>query len=107
MTIAAVAGVAPGEAGLASGLVNTSRQLGGALGLAVLATIATARTHDALAASGGAGTHAVHVALTDGFQRAFSFGAAFAVAGALVALVALQTPRAAERARARARLRGG
>jgi EmrB/QacA subfamily drug resistance transporter len=80
VTIAALRGVAAAETGLASGLVNTSRQVGGSLGLALLATVATERTA-AVAA------HATtRVALTDGFQRAFTVGSFFAFAGALVAL---------------------
>jgi MFS family permease len=88
VTIAAVAGVSPAEAGLASGLVNTSRLMGGALGLAILATIATERTA-ALVGSGDG----MHAALTAGFSRAFEIGAGFAVAGALVALFALRLER--------------
>jgi EmrB/QacA subfamily drug resistance transporter len=80
MTIAAVSGVEPHEAGLASGLINTSQQIGGALGLAILATIANSRTDD-VAASG----NALPVALTEGFQSAFIVGAGFAVLGALLA----------------------
>jgi EmrB/QacA subfamily drug resistance transporter len=84
VTIAAVAGVQRSEAGLASGLVNTSRQMGGALGLAILATVAATTTRDELRDA----TRPA-VALTDGFHHAFLLGAAFALAGALVALFVL------------------
>jgi EmrB/QacA subfamily drug resistance transporter len=83
-TISATQGVAAAEAGLASALVNTARLVGGALGLAVLAAIATARTNSDLRES-GPGTHALHVALTSGFHVAFVVAAGLAVAGALVA----------------------
>ncbi len=88
VTICAVAGVAPQEAGLASGLVNTSRLVGGALGLAVLAALATARTNSDLR-HGGVGAHAVHAALTSGFDLAFAVAAGFAVIGAVVAMLGL------------------
>ena len=70
MTIAAVAGVEPHEAGLASGLINTSQQIGGALGLAILAAIANSR-RDSLLEAGSA----LPVALTEGFQTALLVGA--------------------------------
>ena len=87
-TICAVAGVAPQEAGLASGLVNTSRLFGGALGLAILAALATSQTNSQL----HHGTAAL-TALTDGFQVAFWVAAAFALIGGLVAAFGLPAIR--------------
>jgi EmrB/QacA subfamily drug resistance transporter len=81
VTIAAVAGTKQQEAGLASGLINTSQQIGGAVGIAILSTIAVTTTTDELAA----GT-AQTVALTDGFQAAFWAGAAISFAGVLVSV---------------------
>ncbi|MFL5910702.1 MAG: MFS transporter [Gaiellaceae bacterium] len=81
VTIAAMSGARPGEAGLASGLVNTSRQMGGSLGLAILATVAASRTRAVSA------HESATAALTAGFDRAFLVGAAFAFAGAVAAAV--------------------
>jgi EmrB/QacA subfamily drug resistance transporter len=86
-TIAAVSGVKDHEQGLASGLINTSQQIGGALGLAVLSTIATTRTHHALAH----GATSVPHALTDGFQSAFLGGAIIAALGLVATLVLIRT----------------
>ena len=84
-TIAAVSGVEEHEAGLASGLINTSQQVGGALGLAVLSTIATTHAENAVAS----GTD-LPQALTDGFQYAFLGGAAFAAVGFVLTLVLIR-----------------
>ena len=83
VTTAANSGVPPDKAGLAAGLFNASMQLGGALGLAILSAIATARTGDILSVG-----DSPSVALTEGFQRAFLVGAGFLVAAALVAFFA-------------------
>jgi len=81
ISIAAFAGTRQDEAGLASGLMNTSQQIGGAVGIAILSTIATSTTNDAV--SGGT---QLPIAMTDGFQAAFWAGAAIALAGVLVSL---------------------
>lgn len=82
VTIAAVAGVSNDQAGLASGLINTSQQIGGALGIAVLSAIATSVTKDALTE----GT-AQPQALVDGFSTAMWFAAGAAFAGVVAIAV--------------------
>ncbi|UTI62850.1 MFS transporter [Paraconexibacter antarcticus] len=86
VTIAATTGVARAESGLASGLVNTFRQVGGSLGLALLATFATQRTAHV------AGTVPHLTALTDGYQRAFGVGAGIGAVGAVACVLLLVLP---------------
>jgi EmrB/QacA subfamily drug resistance transporter len=86
LLLAAMSDVRPEDAGVASGVVNTSFMMGGALGLAVLASVAAARTGDDTSLA----------ALADGYQAAFVIGTAFAVAAAVVAAVFLKGAPVAE-----------
>jgi EmrB/QacA subfamily drug resistance transporter len=86
ISIAALAGVSHTEAGLASGLFNTTQQIGGALGIAALSTIATTQTEDRL--SGGT---ALSPALVDGFHWAFYAAVAFAALGILAGLLLIRS----------------
>jgi EmrB/QacA subfamily drug resistance transporter len=81
VTIAGTSGVAPGDSGLASGLLNTTQQVGGSLGLAILSSIATSRTTSALHTG-----WALPAALTHGFKGAFIVGGVFCAVGAVVAI---------------------
>ena len=90
VAVAATTDVAPHEAGTASGLLNSARQLGGCVGLAVLATVAAART----------GTATSPAAVTDGYALGLGIAAALFVLGAAIALVVLpgrrRDPRTSE-----------
>jgi MFS family permease len=88
--LAAMSDVAPEESGLASGVVNTAFMMGGALGLAVLASVAASRT-SSLEADGVSAV----AALNGGYHVAFLIGAVFAAAAAAVAGVFLRTPETA------------
>ena len=90
MTLA-MSGATRSDAGLASGLVNTTQQVGGALGLAVLATLSTTHTDARLAAG-----DSTAVALTDGYQLAFLIGTGLVVAAIGLALTVLRPPAAAQ-----------
>ncbi|QEC48523.1 MFS transporter [Baekduia soli] len=96
VTIGAVTGTTPDEAGLASGLINTAQQVGGALGLAILSSIANQRTGDVFAS----GERNPAVALTEGFQTAFLVGTGFALAGALLAALLISSRDSREQAEA-------
>ena len=87
VTIAALSGVTNREAGVASGIINTSQQIGGAVGVAILSTVATTRTATALAAG-----ESQLSALTSGFAYAFAVGAGMALLG-VIATVALVSRR--------------
>ncbi len=93
VSIAALSGVTSREAGLASGLITTSQQIGGGIGLAILTTVSTTRTNNLLASGVARPT-----ALTDGFKLAFWVGVGFAAIAVAAALVALKredlTPQA-------------
>jgi EmrB/QacA subfamily drug resistance transporter len=91
-TVAALAGVAERESGLASGLSNVALQIGGALGVAIVSTVAVSRSEDFLAANEGANPLVV---LNEGFQSAFAACVVLAGIGVVLALVLLGRPRQA------------
>ena len=94
LTILAVAGISHDEAGMASGLLNTAQQVGGALGLAVLSTVAS--SYIAGQAAGGPAV------LTEAFQRAFAVGAGFAALGVILAVLVVPRVRPQQLAEAEA-----
>jgi EmrB/QacA subfamily drug resistance transporter len=91
--VVATTGVSHEESGLAAGIVNTSQQLGAALGLAVLSSIAAAHTSHILEHVGSSSTAAVRDhALVQGFQRGFLIGGVIVAVGALAAMLGVPRP---------------
>jgi EmrB/QacA subfamily drug resistance transporter len=88
ITVAATTGVPPDESGLASGLINTAQQIGGALGLAVLAVVASSTT-----VAGLAGGRSLAAASVMGYQRAFLCAATLCAAALLVGIFVIQAPK--------------
>jgi EmrB/QacA subfamily drug resistance transporter len=98
LTLTAVSGVQPNEAGLASALLNTTQQVGGALGLAILSTIAFDTYKSKLASlvsapHGVASRQAMNIATTHGYTTAFQVAAFIALAGLLVSAIVIRTPK--------------
>jgi EmrB/QacA subfamily drug resistance transporter len=91
MTIAAMSGVEERDAGLASGLINTSQQIGAAIVLALLVTLSSSQTQAILAIQGNSEA-AIAIALTKGFQVAFLVGAGLLIAGVITALLLIKNP---------------
>jgi MFS family permease len=91
-SIAALAGAAEREAGLASGLSNTAWMIGGALGTAIVSTVALSRTNDLVSANPGGERE---LALTEGFQSAFWACVVLAGIGLVVSLLLITRPRVA------------
>src|ERR1700735_535833 len=94
VTIAAGPGTSGPQAGVASGLINTSQQIGGALGVAILVSVSTSRIGDFGRAAG------THQALVAGYSRAFLVGCGFAVLGALLSAVVISGKDSREQAAA-------
>jgi EmrB/QacA subfamily drug resistance transporter len=91
MTIAAMSGVEERDAGLASGLINTSQQIGAAIVLALLVTLSSSQTKAIIAIQGNS-TEVMAIALTKGFQFAFLVGAGLLIAGAITAVLLITNP---------------
>jgi hypothetical protein len=88
ITISATSGVAPGDSGLASGLLNTTQQVGGSLGLAILSAVSTARVTNALHAGSP-----LPLALTHGFKSAFIVAGGLCIVGVVLAVALLPSRR--------------
>lgn len=93
ITLTATSGIPRRQAGLASGLLNTTQQIGGALGLAILTVFSTSRTKAVLASSSSHSTTAVASATVAGFSRAFIIAAVFAAVAGILAFIGLSNKK--------------